>query len=165
MICKKFVAGETAGTYQVTVPVTAEDILAMASQLSKRRLAKGRKIEKPSSAFKYLQALMRDHEYEVFGVVFLDTRHKVIKFEELFRGTVDAASVYPREIVKRALELNTSAVLLVHNHPSGDPEPSNADKVITEHIKDALNLVDIRTLDHVVVGTEGCVSLAERGVL
>lgn len=165
MTCNKFIAGETAGTYQVTAPVTAEDILAMASQLSKRRLAKGRQIETPASAFKYLQALMRDHQCEVFAVVFLDTRHRVIKFEELFKGTIDSASIYPREIVKRALELNTSAVLLVHNHPSGDPEPSRADIAITERIKDALNLVDIRTLDHVVVGTEGCVSLAERGVL
>jgi DNA repair protein RadC len=93
----------------------------------------------------------------------LDSRHRVIAFEEVFRGTLDGASVYPREVVKLALEHNAAALILVHNHPSGDPEPSMADRNLTTKLQDALNLVGVRTLDHVVVGNEGCVSLAELG--
>ncbi|MOA19385.1 hypothetical protein D3C78_1397630 [compost metagenome] len=89
----------------------------------------------------------------------------MIGFHELFRGTLDGASVYPREVVKLALEHNAAAVILVHNHPSGDPEPSNADRHLTYKLKEALNLVSVRILDHIVVGTEGCVSLAELGYL
>lgn len=89
----------------------------------------------------------------------------MIAFYEMFRGTIDGVSVYPREVVKLALEYNAASVILVHNHPSGDPEPSQADRVLTGELKDALNLVDIRTLDHIVVGSEGCVSLAEQGSL
>ena len=95
----------------------------------------------------------------------LDSRHRVIAFEEVFRGTLDGASVYPREIVKIALEHNAAAIILVHNHPSGDPEPSQADRNLTTKLQDALNLVGVRTLDHGVVGQEDCVSLAERGYL
>ena len=89
----------------------------------------------------------------------------MIAFEELFRGTLDGASVYPREVVKLALEHNAAALILVHNHPSGDPEPSMADRNLTTKLRDALNLVGVRTLDHIVVGNEGCVSLAELGYL
>jgi len=165
MKTRKFLAGEEAGTYIVPEQVTEADILDMALKLARGRLSKGRKIEQPSSAFSYMQTLMHEYEHEVFGVLFLDTKHRVIRFEELFKGTLDAASVYPREVTKRALELNAAAVILVHNHPSGDPEPSEADKRITHRLRDALSLVDIRTLDHVVVAYEGCVSLAERGYL
>ncbi|HDY5567689.1 TPA: DNA repair protein RadC, partial [Pseudomonas aeruginosa] len=100
---------------------------------------------------------------EVFALLMLDSRHRVIAFEEVFRGTLDGASVYPREVVKLALEHNAAALILVHNHPSGDPEPSMADRNLTTKLQDALNLVGVRTLDHVVVGNEGCVSLAELG--
>ena len=140
---RKFLAGEEAGTYIVPEQVTEADILDMALKLARGRLSKGRKIEQPSSAFSYLQTLMHEYEHEVFGVLFLDTKHRVIRFEELFKGTLDAASVYPREVTKRALELNAAAVILVHNHPSGDPEPSEADKRITHRLRDALSLVDI----------------------
>ena len=160
---RKFLTGEEAGTYIVPEQVTEADILHMALKLARSRLSKGRKIERPSSSFSYLQALMHNYEHEVFGVLFLDQRHRVIRFEELFKGTLDTASVYPREVIKRALELNAAAVILVHNHPSGDPEPSGADEYITHRLRDALSLVDIRTLDHVVVASQGCVSLAERG--
>jgi DNA repair protein RadC len=95
----------------------------------------------------------------------LDSRHRVIAFQEMFRDTPDGASVYPREIVKVPLEHNAAAVILVHNHPSGDPEPSKADRNLTHKLRDALNLVEVRTLDHVVVGREGCVSLAVQGEL
>ncbi len=112
-----------------------------------------------------MQALLADYEHEVFALLMLDSRHRVIVFEELFRGTLDGASVYPREVVKLALEHNAAALILVHNHPSGDPEPSMADRNLTTKLQDALNLVGVRTLDHIVVGNEGCVSLAELGYL
>ncbi|MGL5389884.1 MAG: RadC family protein [Shewanella sp.] len=162
---RKFFAGEAAGTYVVPEQVTETDILAMALKLAHDRFSKGRKIEQPSSVFSYLQTLMHKYEYEVFGAIFLDTKLRVIRFEALFKGTLDAVSVYPRVVTKRALELNAAAVILVHNHPSGDPEPSEADKRMTPRLRDALSLVDIHTLDHVVVASEGCVSLAERGYL
>ena len=111
------------------------------------------------------QTLLQYHEYEVFALLLLDTKHRVIGFRELFRGTLDGASVYPREVIKIALEHNAAAVIMVHNHPSGDPEPSQADRTLTTTLKNALNMVGTRILDHVVVGHEGCVSLAEGGYL
>ncbi|MBO1518095.1 RadC family protein [Oceanisphaera pacifica] len=162
---KKFIAGEQRGTYLAPELLTEADILNMAQKLARRRLAKGRVINQPELAFEYLQTLLQHYEHEVFGVVFLDNQHRILGFEELFRGTIDAASVYPREVVKRALTYNAAALILVHNHPSGNPEPSKADTSITLRIRDALNLVDIRVLDHVVVGMEGCVSLATRGLI
>lgn len=102
---------------------------------------------------------------EQFCCLFLDTKHRLLLFERLFNGTVDGASVYPRVVVRRALELNAGAVIFTHNHPSGQPEPSQADIRITENLKSALALVDVRVLDHLVVGLEGSVSLAERGLI
>lgn len=130
----KLKASDTNGTYLVESPVTENNILRMAN-----------------------------HEHEVFALLMLDSRHRVITFEEVFRGTLDGASVYPREVVKIALEHNAAAMILVHNHPSGDPEPSLADRTLTTKLQDVLNLVGVRTLDHIVVGHEGCVSLAEQG--
>ena len=161
----KLKAGETTGTYVMESPVTEADILQMAQQLAMSRLSKGRALTEPKLVFSYLQTLLQYHEYEVFALLLLDTKHRVIGFRELFRGTLDGASVYPREVVKIALEHNAAAVILVHNHPSGDPEPSQADRTLTTTLKNALNLVGTRILDHVVVGNEGCVSLAERGYL
>src|SRR5699024_8527544 len=102
---------------------------------------------------------------EVFCVLFLDTQHRVIAFDEMFYGTLDSASVYPREVVKRALYYNAGAVILAHNHPSGDPEPSDADRRITDRLTEALGLIDIRVLDHFVIGKEPAVSFAERGLI
>lgn len=161
----KFKAGEQAGTYIVNGPVTEDDILKMAKQLARKRLAKGSSIDQPQKVFEFFQTQLMDREYEVFGVLFLDNRHRVIVFEELFRGTIDGASVFPREVVKQALAVNAAAVILVHNHPTGDPLPSDADRKITGRIKDVLGLVDIRTLDHVVVGVDGWVSFAEQGLI
>ena len=161
----KLIAGETTGTYVMESPVTEADILQMAQHLAMSRLSKGRALTEPKLVFSYLQTLLQYHEYEVFALLLLDTKHRVIGFRELFRGTLDGASVYPREVVKIALEHNAAAVILVHNHPSGDPEPSQADRTLTTTLKNALNLVGTRILDHVVVGNEGCVSLAERGYL
>lgn len=160
----KLKASDTTGTYLVESPVTENDILLMARQLASLRLRKGRALTSPKEVFSHLQALLADCEHEVFALLMLDSRHRVIAFEELFRGTLDGASVYPREVVKLALEHN-AALILVHNHPSGDPEPSMADRNLTTKLQDALNLVGVRTLDHIVMGNEGCVSLAELGYL
>ena len=103
-------------------------------------------------------------EHEVFAVLFLDTRHRLIEYREMFHGTIDSASVYPREVVKEALRLNAAAVILSHNHPSGSPEPSQADKVLTQRLKEALGLVEVRILDHVIVGGMETVSFAEKGL-
>ncbi len=119
----------------------------------------------PEVARSYLTARLRDRPHEVFACLFLDNRHRVICFEELFRGTIDGATVHPREVVKTALAHNAAAVILAHNHPSGVAEPSRADEMLTRRLKDALALVDIRVLDHIVVGEGNAVSLAERGLL
>ena len=113
----KLRAGEVPGTYVMESPVTATDILHMAQQLARMRLAKGRPLTDPQSVFAHLQTLLQHYEHEVFALLLLDTRHRVIGFHELFRGTLDGASVYPREVVKLALEHNAAAVILVHNHP------------------------------------------------
>jgi len=161
----KLKANETTGTYLVESPVTETDILLMARQLATRRLRRGRALTSPKEVFSHLQALLADYEHEVFALLMLDSRHRVIAFQEVFRGTLDGASVYPREIVKVALEHNAAAMVLVHNHSSGDPEPSQADRNLTNKLQEALNLVGVRTLDHIVVGHEGCVSMAEQGYL
>ncbi|HUQ50951.1 MAG TPA: DNA repair protein RadC [Gammaproteobacteria bacterium] len=119
----------------------------------------------PGDAARFLKAKLLDLPHEVFCCLFLDTRHRLIRYEELFRGTIDGATVYPREVVKRALAHNASAVILGHNHPSGVSEPSEADRNITLKLAKALALVEIRLLDHVVVSRGGHVSLAERGLV
>jgi DNA repair protein RadC len=161
----KLRAGEESGTYVMESPVTEADILQMAQQLAMSRLSKGRALTEPKQVFSHLQTLLQYHEYEVFALLLLDSKHRVIAFREIFRGTLDAASVYPREVVKIALEHNAAAAILVHNHPSGDPEPSESDRILTTTLKNALNMVGTRILDHVVVGREGSVSLAEMGYL
>ncbi|KJS08440.1 MAG: DNA repair protein [Gammaproteobacteria bacterium BRH_c0] len=102
---------------------------------------------------------------EYFACLFLDSQHRLIAFEHLFRGTIDGASVYPRVVVRRCLELNASAVIMTHNHPSGVTEPSRDDTAITRRLKEALALIDVRVLDHIVVGVEGTTSMAERGLI
>lgn len=129
------------------------------------KLAPGRIITSPADSQDFLLARLRDRPYEVFCCVFLDNRHRVLAFEELFRGTIDSTTVYPREVVRQALQRNAAALILAHNHPSGVPEPSDADRLITRRIRDALELVDVRLLDHFVVGDGSCVSLASRGLL
>ncbi|NOH28990.1 RadC family protein [Vibrio mediterranei] len=116
----------------------------------------------PTNVKEYLKLKLGAHDREVFAVMFLDNQHQLISFEELFFGTIDAASIYPREVLKAALNHNAAAVVFAHNHPSGIAEPSQADRRITQRLVDALTLVDIRVLDHIVVG-ENCVSFAEKG--
>lgn len=119
----------------------------------------------PADAARVFKARLLDLPHEVFCCLYLDARHRVIRYEELFRGTIDGATVYPREVVKRALQHNASAVILGHNHPSGVSEPSEADRSITLKLAKALALVEIRLLDHLVVSRGGHVSLAERGLV
>ena len=113
----------------------------------------------------YLRARLRHYEHEVFACLYLDNQHRVVKLEELFTGTIDGAAVYPREVVKRCLHNNAAAVIFAHNHPSGVAEPSQADIAITARLTSALNTIDGRVLDHVVVGRNEAVSFAERGLL
>lgn len=122
-------------------------------------------LSSPQQTQAYLTLRLRDYEHEVFACLFLDNRHRILCFEELFRGTIDGASVHPREVVKQALHHNAAAVIFAHNHPSGIAEPSKPDELITVRLKEALSLVDIRVLDHVIVGDGSCVSFAERGLL
>ena len=129
------------------------------------RLQSGPVLAGPRTARDYLIARLRDRDHEVFCCLWLDNRHRVIACDELFRGTIDGASVHPREVVKQALAQNAAAVILAHNHPSGVAEPSQADELITHRLKDALAIVDIRVLDHLIVAGAQVVSLAERGVL
>ena len=131
----------------------------------RERLRPGVTIGSPADSREYLLATLRDRPHEVFCCLFMDNRHRVLAFDELFRGTIDAAAVYPREIVKQALARNAAAVILAHNHPSGVAEPSQSDQLITRRIRDALDLVDVRLLDHFVIGDNNCVSLASRGML
>jgi DNA repair protein RadC len=143
--------------------------LQAGSELARRALAetwqRGVALDTPQASGDYLRAWLGHHPYEVFGVLFLDSRHRVLASEELFRGTIDSTSVYPRELVRRALTHNAAAVILAHNHPSGVAEPSTSDLAITRRIADALALIDVRVLDHLIVGQGHCVSLADRGML
>jgi len=138
-------------------------------EMSRRYLAeeiKGRDLlTSPEATRAYLKARLHHHPREVFACLFLDNRHRVIRYEELFLGTIDGASVHPREVVRRALELQAAAVIFAHNHPSGVTEPSQADLRITQRLRDSLALVDVRVLDHLIVGEGDATSLAEQGLL
>nr|MBS0019775.1 DNA repair protein RadC [Gammaproteobacteria bacterium] len=119
----------------------------------------------PSDTRAYLSAQLRGYRFEVFACLFLDNRHRVISFDELFRGTIDGATVHPREVVKLALDRCAAAVILAHNHPSGIAEASAADKALTQRLKDALALIDVRVLDHFIIGDGEVLSFAEHGLL
>ncbi len=122
-------------------------------------------LSNPNDTKDFLIAQLRAYPHEVFACLFLDNRHQIISFDEMFKGTIDGASVYPREVVKQALARNAAAVIFAHNHPSGVAEPSLADKNITRRLQDALKLVDIRVLDHFIIGDNTAVSFAELGLL
>ncbi|WP_370641541.1 RadC family protein [Halorhodospira sp. 9622] len=163
MIHAKLQTGEQAGTYVIPEAVTESELLDMAQRLARRRLAKGRILRGPASVYRALQTRLLDRDHEVFGIVYLDNQHRILGVEELFRGTIDGTAVYPREVVKEALRHGAAAVILAHNHPSGHLEPSVADERITDRLRQALELVEVRVLDHVIVSSEGYTSLAELG--
>lgn len=133
---------------------------AMAEQLAERTV-----FEAPDSVKRYLQLHLAGRPHEVFAALFLDSQHRLIALEELFRGTLNQTSVYPREVVQRALHHHAAAVVLAHNHPSGSVEPSRADEALTQTLKAALALIDVRVLDHVIVGPGQALSMAERGLV
>lgn len=142
-----------------------EDILNMASEILFKRMNNNDALTNPNLTKEYLKTKLALKASESFCILYLDNRHRVIAFEELFQGTINGASVYPREVVKACLAHNAAAVILAHNHPSGVAEPSQADISLTRTLKQALSLVEIRTLDHIVIGGNVAVSFADRGLL
>ncbi len=140
-------------------------VIEMSRRHLHETLQRGDVLESPDIVRRYLQTRLRDAPSEVFAGLFLDSRNRVIRYEELFHGTIDGASVYPREVVRKELEHNAAALIVAHNHPSGVAEPSRADRDITERLRQALALVDVRLLDHLVVGDGEISSLAELGYL
>lgn len=145
--------------------ITEEQVIEKALSILEERHQPGELLTSSPDTRRLLRLRMADLPYEVFGGVFVDNRHRVIALRELFKGTIDGAAVYPREVARTALELNAAAVIFYHNHPSGECEPSQADINLTRRLKESLGLLDIRVLDHVVVSGNDSVSLAERGLM
>lgn len=148
-----------------TRPATADEIIAAAREHMSRRVRRGTQLTSPKATRDYLSLKLGTLEREVFAVIFLDKRHRLISYQEMFQGTIDGASVHPREVVKEALKQNAASVILAHPHPSGVAEPSQADEILTRRLKEALGLVDITILDHVIVAGGETSSFAERGLL
>lgn len=144
---------------------TPEETLLAAHQALARRFRRGVSLSSPRLVREYLRISLAALEHEVFCVLLLDTHHRLLSCRELFRGTLDGAAVYPREVVKEVLKHNAAAVIFAHNHPSGVAEPSPADEMITRRLREALSLIDVRVLDHLVVAGTALVSMAERGSL
>jgi DNA repair protein RadC len=142
-----------------------QDIVDQALDILVRHHRKGEALTSPDATRSFLRLKLAEQKNEVFGCIFLTNQHTVIKIEELFFGTIDGSSVHPRVVVQQALMCNAAAVVLYHNHPSGVAEPSRADTKITQRLTDALALIDVRVLDHLVVSVDECVSFAERGLI
>ena len=140
-------------------------LLALALKVLSVRHYRGRTIKSPDDTQAYLRLRLADKQAELFGCLYLDNRHRVLELRELFHGTIDGTSVYPRVVVQQALQANASAVILFHNHPSGVAEPSQADERITRRLKNALELIDVRVLDHFIVAAGDSVSMASRGLV
>lgn len=157
-----FCRGKGLGTAKY---VQLQAVLEMARRHLAETLQRSNALSSPAAVREYLAAQLRHRKREVFCCLYLDSQHRVIAFEELFEGTLNAASVYPREVVRAALHQGAAAVILAHNHPSGVSEPSQADIWITERLQQALALVDIKVLDHMIVGEGAALSFAERGLL
>ncbi|MGM3390013.1 DNA repair protein RadC [Stutzerimonas stutzeri] len=147
------------------LPATTDQILGAARRIVDERIRYGAPFTSPDIVKDYLGGKLAGFEHEVFAVLFLDNQHHLIRYVEMFRGTIDSASVYPREVVKEALKHNAAAVIFSHNHPSGHSEPSQADRTLTGRLKEALSLVEVRTLDHIIVAGHERVSFAELGLL
>lgn len=150
--------------YKLTGETTEQDVLAAAEAILKCRLERQGSIGTPMDASHFLRMRLGALLHEEFHVLWLDNRHRILDCQKLFTGTVDGASVHPREVVRAALAINASAAILAHNHPSGMAEPSAADRILTHELREALRLIGVRVLDHIVVGSE-CVSMADRGLI
>ena len=153
---------DVAGDYR---PANADEVLQAARRVLAGQMRGREALTSPQVVRDFLRVKLGTLEHEVFAVIHLDTQNRVIEYVEMFRGTVSQTSVYPREVVKDALQRNSSALLLVHNHPSGVAEPSHADEMLTRSLRDALALVDVRVLDHLIVAGSAILSFAERGLL
>ncbi len=164
-----YMKNEDAPTYgprNLMDTISEGEVLAKALEILKNRLRKpAEAMSSPQIVKDFLTLNLAELEHEVFVALFLDGQHRVIKYTEMFRGTLSQTSVYPREVVKEALRLNAGAVIFAHNHPSGMPEPSRADEMLTKTLKDALALVEVKVLDHIIVGGTTTVSFAERGLI
>ena len=156
----------TYGPRNLMDTISEGEVLAKALEIIENRLRKpGEAMSSPQIVKHLLMINLAELEHEVFVALFLDGQHRVIQYTEMFRGTLNQTSVYPREVVKEALRLNAGAVIFAHNHPSGMPEPSRADEMLTKTLQEALALVDVKVLDHVIVGGTTTVSFAERGLI
>lgn len=153
------------GKYSFAKPITEQQLQSIAERSCYREASKGPGLESPESSIRYAALRLLGYEQEVFAAMLLDTRHRLIAFKEMFFGTIDGATVHTREVVKTALQCNAAAVIFCHNHPSGIPDPSPADQALTRRLKEALGLIDVRVLDHVIVADEGSCSMAELGML
>jgi DNA repair protein RadC len=146
-------------------PATAEQILGAAREVVDRRMQRGMPFTEPATSCRFFLDRLSGYDREVFAAAFLDGRHRLIDYVELFFGSIDGAEVHPREVVKKALLHNAAAVIVAHNHPSGTTEPSAADKAVTARLKQALALVDVRLLDHIIVGGHQTLTMAARGLV
>ena len=155
----------TVGADGALVPASSETILIAARQVLAHRVRRGASLQSPQKAGEYLTMRLGHLDYEVFGLILLDKRHRVIECVDLFRGTIDGASVHPREIVKIALQKSAAACIVYHNHPSGVADQSQADELITARVKEALALIDVRLVDHLVLAGSSVLSFAQRGLL
>lgn len=153
------------GRYKLTGKTTEQDVLAAAEGILKAKLERQGSIGNPRDATDFLRMRLGALLHEEFHILWLDNRHRILDCQKLFIGTIDGASVHPREVVRAALTINASAAILAHNHPSGVAEPSSADRAITQELREALRLVGVRILDHIVVGAGECVSMAGRGLI
>lgn len=157
-----FLLNDGKGGYQ---PASPDSILIAARDIALQRMAKGTSLESPNTVRECLPALLGGYRHERFGVLFLDSQSKLIAYEEMFRGTLSSATVHPREIVQAALSHHAASVILAHNHPSGSLQPSHADIQITQRIRDALGLLEIKVTDHFIATGTATVSMAEKGLI
>ncbi|WP_425608441.1 RadC family protein [Thermomonas mangrovi] len=141
----------------------ADEIIEAARAVAGQRMQRGESFTDPQASSRFLQDKLAGLEREVFAAVFLDTRHRLIEYVELFQGTIDGAEVHPREVVRHAIRCNAAAVIVAHNHPSGTTDPSAADRAVTARLKQALALVDVRLLDHIIVAGDSSLAMASRG--
>ena len=159
-----FKCTEKEGFYSVSESVSEQDIVEFAKHIIAKQFKRGTTITSPEASIEYLQTQIGHYQHEVFAALFLDSKHRVIAFEELFTGTIDQASVYPREVAKRALHHNAAAIIFTHNHPSGITDPSQADISLTNTLVAAMKLLSVRVLDHIIVASNTSESLAQKGL-
>lgn len=161
----KSICKTAEGLYRTRRAITGQELISFATDLISEGFQRLGTLGSPQETRQFLTLQLAPEEREIFAVIFLDSQHRALSYEPMFQGTLDSASVHPREVVKRCLQLNAGAVILAHNHPSGSPEPSSADRHITERLRHALDLIGVRVLDHMVIGGAQIASFAERGWL